>query len=179
MMTSMKPLAKFYSSDESGRPVPVSSRVGLRAGQPETPPEIVIARGAMIDGRWCRDPPGWSRPVIPSDDLRAHLGAALGSLHGRIVPEAALGSGGRSRIEALALLGAGSRPRWELDLRRSPRLRHTSSPPPIPSGETWRLRWWGALRFHAAGARVPLDTPASSTSYPLLLGIRGVLFTNI
>ena len=29
--------------------------------------------------------------------------------------------------------------------------------PPIPSGETWRSRWWGPL-LHAAGARAPRDT---------------------
>ena len=68
-----------------------------------------------------------SRPVTSSDDLRAHHSVGCCSWVASR-PDSA-GSGGGSRIEALALPGAGSQPRWELDLRRSLRLRPTSSPP--------------------------------------------------
>ena len=71
--------------------------------------------------------PRRSRLVTPSDDLRAHHPAGCYSWVASR-PDSA-GSAGWSRREALALAGAGSQPPWELDLRRSLRLRQTSSPP--------------------------------------------------
>ena len=81
------------------------------------------------DDRWPLVPgsPRRSRLVTPSDDLRAHHPAGCYSWVASR-PDSA-GSAGWSRREALALAGAGSQPPWELDLRRSLRLRQTSSPP--------------------------------------------------
>ena len=113
----------------------------------------------MIDGRWYQDPLAQSRLVTPSDDLRAHHPAGCYSWVASR-PDSA-GSAGWSRREALALAGAGSQPPWELDLRRSLRLRQTSSPPRFQA-ERPGDHDGGEHYAHAAGARAPRDTPSSS-----------------
>ena len=103
--------------------------------------------------------PRRSRLVTPSDDLRAHHPAGCYSWVASR-PDSA-GSAGWSRREALALAGAGSQPPWELDLRRSLRLRQTSSPPRFQA-ERPGDHDGGEHYAHAAGARAPRDTPSSS-----------------
>ena len=117
--------------------------------------------------------PRRSRLVTPSDDLRAHHPAGCYSWVASR-PDSA-GSAGWSRREALALAGAGSQPPWELDLRRSLRLRQTSSPPRFQA-ERPGDHDGGEHYAHAAGACAPRDTPSSSSplaSYLTLFGDSG------
>ena len=118
------------------------------------------------DDRWPLVPgsPRRSRLVTPSDNLRAHHPAGCYSWVASR-PDSA-GSAGWSRREALALAGAGSQPPWELDLRRSLRLRQTSSPPRFQA-ERPGDHDGGEHYAHAAGARAPRDTPSSSSPFSL------------
>ena len=64
----------------------------------------------MIDGRWCQGPrggAGWSH-YLTIRVLITQLGATLGSLHGRIAPEAPAGAEERplsSRVPAASPSG--------------------------------------------------------------------------
>ena len=122
------------------------------------------------DDRWPLVPgsPRRSRLVTPSDDLRAHHPAGCYSWVASR-PDSA-GSAGWSRREALALAGAGSQPPWELDLRRSLRLRQTSSPPRF---QAERPGDHDGGEHYAARCRGPRsrDTPSSSK---MRVGSRGL-----
>ena len=110
MMASMKPLAKLAASAEVGRPVPVSSRVDLRAGLHRIA-RIVITREAIDNGRCYQIPSSRGRlePYhLTIRVLSTYLGVVPGPLYGRIAPEAAAGAESRplhSRVPAASLGG--------------------------------------------------------------------------
>ena len=104
----------------------------------------------MIDGRWCQGPrggAGWSHHLTICV-LITQLGATLGSLHGRIAPEAPAGAEERplhSRVPAASLRG-----NYTCDARYVFDKPHL---PPDSKRRDLAITMVGSTTLHAAGAR--------------------------